>query len=103
MWFWIWLALFIAALVYIGVVLWWLWRRGTHLVRITSDAAERLGIAFDEDYSDEWSQPRPVVALGDIPAARAYREQRRQAKIDRRRARYDRHRERWRSWLSFNE
>ncbi|GAA2247756.1 hypothetical protein GCM10010401_21950 [Rarobacter faecitabidus] len=103
MWFWIWLALVVAALAFMVGVLWWLWQRGRHLAEVMGEASSVLGEAFDQDFADEFTTARPVTALGDVQAAREYREERRAAKFARRRAKFDRHRERWRSWLRFNE
>ncbi|SNS39477.1 hypothetical protein SAMN06309944_0077 [Micrococcales bacterium KH10] len=102
MWWWIWVTLVVASLAGYVVLGIWLWRRGANLIK-TADDCLAVFDRLDQVDPNIGTRPRPVTALGDIAAAREYREERRRAKYARRDAKYDRHRIRWQQWSTFNE
>ncbi|GAA2520489.1 DUF4175 domain-containing protein [Rarobacter incanus] len=100
---WMWVILAVAAAVWTGLLAWWLWRRARNLMNTAENALSRLEEAVGQRHPDVGTLPRPIVALGDVDAARAYRNERRLARALRRQERYARYRIRWGQWSHFNE
>lgn len=105
MWFWIWLVLIIGGLGVLALVVWKvLWRAISGTWHAFDDAGAKISAATGRDGTAYVpSEPRPVVALGDIDTALAHVQQRRDARQVARLRRRKRHEERWQSWLHFNE